>query len=643
LEFGSSEARSKASTDADRALRWLAGLFVATGCALRLFRIEADPHYYGWWGHIFDEGRWVEQAREIVLRLKLPDELGHNAFVAPLHEVAMTVVFWFGGVSFATARLFPALCGCALVVLIWLWLRTRVDAAALVLGVAMIAFPADLVVLGRLAVPESGAMLGTTVAVLLLCTKPPTPRRMFVAGLAAAVMIGLKLTAVFLVPALLGVALALRDRRATRVERLRDASWFLAGIAVPALIVIAGASVAVYSLGIDLPSRLDRWSEFVILRTPFGIVSLPFFTIDAPVIGASCLALWLAGLAWPSSEAAGQDVSRWYRAALLWAMLWILTYSLHGYFPSYYRVHLLVPLALVAALSAARLSHTGLEPLSERLSRARPARRVAMTGFVGFVLGLQLAAISLTAATWFAADPERLSVRLTVMLISLMITTGLLYARLARPRVLAFVIAFSVTASVLHYAHWIVEPYRVEFFVVSPDAVPARLALLALAALVAKGVVTWTSNNGVRWLPAVSVACVTGLAWLIHVAPGLLAPTYTLRDFSVAIGELHPADQPIWSHRTMSAFIANPLEYRRLHPPEHRVELPPTIVTDLPLLDDEGTLEARYELVRAFSVYVPEQHSWPPPASHYCSGSGQCFGLFRLKGAAPEPASGDVD
>jgi len=640
---GSPAGKAGGAASRERALRALAGLLVVFGCTLRLFRLEADQDYYGWWGHIFDEGRWSEQARHLVLTLELPGELGHNAFVAPLHEVATTIVFALGGVSYFTARLFPALCGCALVILIWQWLRTRVDPASLVLGVAMVAFPADLVVLSRLAIPEAGTMLGTTIAVLLICTWPPRPIRLVVAGLAAAIMVGFKLTALFVVPVLIGIALVLRGRGAGLVDRVSDALWFLAGIVPPALVAGTGALLIVHGLGLDLASRLDSWSGFLIVRDLYAIVSLPFLAIDAPAITASCLALWLAGLALPSRGACSEDESRWYRAAISWALLWMLVYSLQGYFPSYYRVHILIPLALVAALSSARLARTGLDPLIERLRGARTPMRFLITGFLGGVLAAHLAAVTLPVWSRFGFETDRLSVRLSELLIFTVVSAAALYGRSTRPRVVAFVIAFSLVASVLHFAHWIVDPYRVEFFLTSPAQWPFRLGLLAISGLVAYAFVTRSSESGRRWIPAVAVAGVSSVAWLIHLGPGLLEPSYTTRDFSITLAEIHPADRPIWSHRTESAFIANRLEYRRLHPPQYKVELPPTIVTDLPLRYDEGTLETHYELVRAFEVYVPEHHTMPPYRSRYCSGTGQCFGVFRLKerGTAAAPIDPD--
>jgi hypothetical protein len=42
-------------------------IVVALGAGLRFLRLDADPHYYDWIGYITDEGRWIDQARELAL------------------------------------------------------------------------------------------------------------------------------------------------------------------------------------------------------------------------------------------------------------------------------------------------------------------------------------------------------------------------------------------------------------------------------------------------------------------------------------------------------------------------------------------------------------------------------------------------
>jgi hypothetical protein len=639
------ESSAPAPTGSDapvRILRGLAGLAVAVGCLLRFLRLDADPDYYGWWGHVFDEGRWVEQARHLALHGTLPDPLGHNALVAPLYEVATTAVFVVGGVSFTTARIFSALCGSALVVLAWLWLRGRVRPAPALLGVSMLAFPADLVVMSRIAAPESAVMLGTLLAFGLLCTPPPRRRTLVGAGVVAAVAVGLKLTALFVAGVFLCVALVLRGRGATASDRLRDAIAFAAGVAGPAAVALLGAIAAVGWLGIGTGVLFDKWAEFMVVRDVFSIFSL-LFALDAPAVVASCLALWLAGLVFIGGGPEQPDRARWLRAASAWAVIWIGVYSLQGYFPSYYRIHVLVPLALVAALATDAAERSGWDGLHARLVDPRAVVRWPSTVFVAAVPGLHLAAVLAPAATLLGESPDRISIRLLTFAFGWAVATLTMASLLQRRRALDLVIAFSVAATVLHFAHWIVRPYAVEFFARSTGEALAHLGLLAGAAVVAWAAVSFVRRApGRRWAPATAAAGLTALAWGVHLAPGLLAPAYTMRDASRSLPDFVDTGVPLYQHRAETLFIENRLAYRPFRMPDQMREPPVQIVTDLPMQRGEAFLARHYALAHLFEAYVPEGHHRPPLPSDLCPGPGQCFGVFRRidapDGAAPDAA-----
>jgi hypothetical protein len=47
---------------------WLVFIVLGVGVAVRLLYLDADPYYYEWIGYIIDEGRWVQQARSLVLQ-----------------------------------------------------------------------------------------------------------------------------------------------------------------------------------------------------------------------------------------------------------------------------------------------------------------------------------------------------------------------------------------------------------------------------------------------------------------------------------------------------------------------------------------------------------------------------------------------
>lgn len=615
----------------DLLLRRFALALVLLGCLVRVAHLDADPDYYGWWGYVFDEGRWVEQARLIATHGAMPERLGHNALIAPLFEAMTTIVIWVGGASLMAGRVFPAFCGCALLVVVWLWLRKKVSGSALVVGVALVAFPADLVVLSRVAVPEMAVILGTTVAFMALCAHPPTPRRMVVAGLLCTVVLGIKLTTIFVVAIFGAVALTLRPPGHPMRERVGDALWFGAGVAAPILVAVPPMLLVANRIGLDVWSRVDKFTHFFGVRESYNLAALPYLALDAPVIVSSALALWLAGLAWLASVDRQSEDLRWMRAATTWAVLYSLVFSIQQYFPGRYRVHVLIPMALAAAHAISRLEKQGLGEIVSKVRSARGLVRVTIVGFLVLVAGFHLAAVVNALTGWLGLDPGRVSTRFFTTLVGWLAVGAGLWRLIERRVVVELLVSFSIIASILQYTHWIVRPFTVEFFLTSPGAVPARLVFVALGGVMSFAVVRMGSRRALGATPALAAALVLVLAWGVHLWDGLVTPRYTARDASIEVARLLAGETDIRQNRAEGLFVHSDLVYWPLEVPEYQLEAPALVVVELPLKRDDGFLHAHYDVVRSFELYVPAGHYERPPRSEVCSGSGQCFAIMRRR------------
>ncbi len=616
-------------------LRWAAIVLVGLGCLMRVAHLDSDPNYYGWWGHVFDEGRWVEQARMIALHNTLPERLGHNALVAPLFELGTTLVFVITGVSLQAGRLLPALCGCALVVLVWWWLRGRVSPSATLLGVAMVAFSADLVVLSRIAAPEAPVMLGTAAAFMVLAANPPTRGRMIAAGLLSAVVLGIKLTSLFTVAIFGLVALSLRPPGEPVRARIADGAWFIGGVALPAVVAAPVALFLADRAGFDVWHRLGVFSQFFGLRDPYALASLPFEAIDSPVIVPSSLGLWLVGLAALGARDHRSDDFRWIRAASTWSVMFIVVFFFQLYFPERYRVHVLVPLALVTAHAVSRLEVHGLAGVVERLRAARGSGRLLGAGFLAFPAAVQLAALVAPFTAWAGVDPERLTTRFALTLLSWATLAALLRRRVDQREVVEALIGFSIVVTLLEFAHWIVAPYTVGFFLTSFGGIPGRLGLLLAGAVLTLAFVR--GPRAVR-VPG-AAACAAGIlvvAWSAHLWSGIVRPTYTMRDTIRDVGRVLEGHTEVWQDRAESLLIETGVGYHGFDVSDYRLDLPPVVVVALPMHEGNRFLHSHYEPVRHYELYVPAGHQLPPRPSGVCDGPGQCFAVMRRRVAAED-------
>ena len=86
------------------------------GAVLRLVSLNADPYCPHWRGYLTDEGRWVDQARNLVLFSSLSENHLSQLHVAmaPGFQLASAVSFGVFGVDYWSARLYSAVCGTGL-------------------------------------------------------------------------------------------------------------------------------------------------------------------------------------------------------------------------------------------------------------------------------------------------------------------------------------------------------------------------------------------------------------------------------------------------------------------------------------------------------------------------------------------------
>src|SRR5262252_2844236 len=190
-------------------IRGLALFVVLIGCAARLALLDADPKLPDWIGYVTDEGRWVETARNLALfgELRLYGLSQMHLLLSPGFQAVVFVVFKLFGVSFWSARLFTALCGCGLLLAVYGACRREVNGFAMLVGMSVLAFEPLMLRVSRLALPELPAALFMCLALLVLVFAQRMRWAALLGGAHAATAVAMKATTVLVVPAFLLIAL----------------------------------------------------------------------------------------------------------------------------------------------------------------------------------------------------------------------------------------------------------------------------------------------------------------------------------------------------------------------------------------------------------------------------------------------------
>lgn len=594
-------------------MRALIVAVLAAGVALRFVHLDADPDYYAWVGYVTDEGRWIAHAREMVLFGHLVNtEWLIHLLLAPLFQAVSFVIFSLLGVSIWTSRLLTAFSGSALLLLFWLALRRVVAPAAMLVALALLAFEVDLLMLGRVAVPEVPAMLLQLLVFLLVATGRPTTGRLLGAGLVLVAMMGTKATTVFLVPifSVLVLLQPLREGERRRWSRLLP--FWSGSLAAAALllfaVVLAGHAPA------SLAANVGILRSFLGPNTPYTVLAVPFESDFGPVYNIWVLGLCLVLVAWLARR--DLPVEPALRRVFVTACTWVALYSILmvslEYFPDRYRVHVLIPMALALASGLTVASRVPLEAISTTLGMRGPRSRAALV-----LLSLPTAAFLAPLPAGFGSlvgvDPTRLRLKVISLAIVLAATTWLV-RRLApsRPTLVRALVVYPIVGVLV----WLVGQRTGVLdpsFWPAPGAGPRSwwvtgpwiAALLAAAAVGAgRG---WRPERWAVLVPAAAL-CYGGLV-VARVAPSYLHPHYTMKETSAALGAtLASGPDLLVASRAEGLFTGNRLPYRSTLGRTWPDRKPERIVVVFRFDDPDDLLRRDYTLTATYRLFLSPEY-----------------------------------
>ena len=283
----------------------IVGLLIVLVCIGRLVHLDADPSIPTWIGYFVDEGRWIETARNLAL-FGDPDVnwLSRlHLFMSPGYQAVSYVVFLAFGVDFWSARLFAAVSGALIVVIVFAVLRRRVTALALAFGAVILGLETNLFALSRLALPETPAVLATLLAFLLLACGRPTLWSAALAGMIGAGAVAMKGSSVLVV--LIFPVIALISPREVPVRRrVERSAAFVAGFTFPVVAGLTGLYAFGFLEGHAVGEIAKRFIDFLSWAGPYAAVGRFFDVAEArgaQPAAAGSLVLFMAVDPFPSA------------------------------------------------------------------------------------------------------------------------------------------------------------------------------------------------------------------------------------------------------------------------------------------------------------------------------------------------------
>jgi hypothetical protein len=540
----------------------------------RLVSLDADVYFSDWIGHITDEGRWVETARNLTLfgdpqlyglsRLHLLLSPGFQAV-----ELALFKVF---GVSIASARAFAAFSS-VLLLLAWLLLWRSLSRDAWLLGAVVLGLDATLFSLSRVALPELPSLLFTQAAFLVLLFGHGGVRRAAAAGVLLLLAVLMKGTTLFMLPAFAAVAAGAawhlpRRARLHAVLALLSPFMLCAALSIVGLLLFVAVDLHL------LRTMVDQLSGFVHLVDGYGLFDR-LFNAQPGTPMALLLGAWCASWAWPCRERwRDTPAGRLYLLSGLWAAGWLLVWGAMAYVPRRYMVHLSLPLLMHVLAGMSVMAAVGPAELARRLADVA-TRRPLSTALWLTLPSSYLVAMSLLELLPVVGWPsDRMSMRgLTFALVAMLLALGVA-RRVQRP---VWVLAFALAPPLLA-ASWAASELLGALLGLIPTAAFERSWAYGAYAVLVVPIAAWLAHAAVHGAalraPAAAGLVLAAGSLLSQQWPLWVQPTHLARDCSRRIAQQIPQAQPrIRSAKASAVFLETRLRYADQWTPQVTAEV----------------------------------------------------------------------
>ena len=547
---------------------------LVVGILLRFLYLDADPQYSEWVGFVTDEGRWVRHGRSLALYGTLIDGRDLHLVFAPLFQLSNYLVFELFGVNMWASRMLAAMSGSAILILFWVSLHQAITPQALMLGLALLALQADLVIFSRLAVPEMPLMFFQLAIYFLIVSSNGSVRRLAAAGMLTATAVAVKLTVLLTVPIYFAIIFAMPRNSPSGIGRWRDVKAFGIAMAVPLLIAAMGGYFYLdntRAIG-SAAESLFTAATFLRISIPYDIVNFPFDHSLSLTFILWALGLWLSVLGWAAGYPDKIDFlsHRYLATSAIWITLYFLLMATLEYFPTRYKIHILLPMAVFIAVGLSLLQRLGIQKLIEFISGVKGPAGLLWLGTASLPAAAMLTPMVLSALGSAGVDPARLIVKLSSLTLALIGCVCILFKFKYNTEVVRFFLIFPLIGAI----GWgLVSTLSSDSF--RPfDGFPVQIASLPLMIIGASTILFllgsrsgwWRSSRGAWLIPLCAIFYLT--ISLAGVAPGYLNPHYTMRNTSRDLGALFSGSGAIASIGADGLFNENDLPYESLTAPE---------------------------------------------------------------------------
>ena len=588
-------------------------VILAAAFLLRVINLDADPSALISRDFITDEGWWAHNARNAVLygRWRIDD---HNLglYSAFLYNLLLYFTFKLLGISFTTLRLLSAMVGWLTVVLTFLLVRRENGIRTALIASSLLGLSNLHIMYSRTGFAESTMVFCLALTLWLWSKRQEHSLFSCLSGVAFALTLLTKITAVYFLPGIVLYIIAALIRRSVR---RRDALIFLLGGG------LAGAAYVVFFL---IPHFSD-WLQFNVangsgsewptgfsgrVQSVLRLFGSSFYA-EAPVLTGLCLlwfGLFIVGASKDGLKQAIRGAGELEVASATLFVGYMLSLSLTVYQPE----RRFIPVLFLMAILAAVVLEKGWSSIAELLN---PEYQMGAGGW--FAILFLLPAIGILEVKGRALGPPsspgpwlvKLAMIAGFIAMAVFIGRNRIGHRVRRRLVIAsktiFIVLFCVLALGLIYKSLLLWGWNVDIWTLSADG--SRTLSVAKLAIGLILIVTVVASL-VR-ARTITVPLILGVFLLVEgtqISTWLFQPTYTLKHANASLANLVTGDHTVVTYYETALLSSDAQVICRSVRRGFNVNV-------FEQIDPDYILILRRDNWRDYSLEGMPPEEWPPP------------------------------
>ena len=464
-----------------------------------------------------------------------------------------------------------------------------------------------------MAVPEM-VVMSFLLATYFLIVLGTHPWQILSAGLLLLVASGMKVTAALSLP-IFSIMILVMPRRVTDTRRWRDLMLFLSGFLMTGLI---GGGIGYFLISDQIPRLLGNVDGFVTLIETFSrisksflynLISFPFQHSLSYTFNLWSLGVWLGTIGWWASGWDKIDfrLHRYLTTSGTWFILYFLLMSSLEYFPTRYRIHILIPMALFITFGTSLIQKVGMVEVIRAVANAKGRFGLFWLSMFGVPTAAFFSPLLMSVIALVGIDSQRLSTKLSCFLFLLVAVTYFGQKFKRNSRIVSFLLIFPLMEAMIWLvlsmlgiqSFWPTE----EFGIYAVYSSLGILVAIALSYILLKVTDMLKSTEGSQFITVVTMVCLT--ISLARITPGYFDPHYSIRDSAQDLSRLLPATARIATFKAETLFNNNNLRYSSFDWPAKK---PDFLLVTFDLSKIEDILEKEYRLMKSYNVWVSPEY-----------------------------------